>query len=160
MKGYFGKVVKDEDMINGLSVRQTKLCFESILKLWEHHSNLPNGVQPFQRFDSIFRVIERLDPDNDELYFFLNSRRKESQDELIDDVQKWLQMAEDIDQVARVWLEYVFKQAALSVVDDNTEEWLELSEGFSQDGDASFWSRYFYKLNFRRAKTNSVLVQA
>ncbi|WMT40489.1 hypothetical protein RE628_25410 [Paenibacillus sp. D2_2] len=122
-----------------------KRCFESILKLWEQHSDLPDGIKPFQNFDSIFRAIERLDPDNDEFYFFLNSRRKEGKDELIGDVQRWLQMAEDIDQVARVWLEYVFKQAALSAVDDNTEEWLELSEGFSQAGDASFWSHYFYE---------------
>ncbi|MNC45915.1 hypothetical protein D3C75_949070 [compost metagenome] len=86
-----------------------------------------------------------MDPDNDEFYFFLNSRRKENKDELIDDVQKWLQIAEDIDQVARVWLEYVFKQAALSAVDDDTEEWLELSEGFSQNGASTFLSRYVYK---------------
>jgi hypothetical protein len=122
-----------------------KRCFESILKLWKHHSDLPNGIQPFQNFDSIFRAIERLDPDNDEFYYFLNSRRKEEKDEIIDDVQKWLKFAEDIDQVARVWLEYVFKQAALNAVDDEAEEWLELSEGFSQNGVSTFLSRYVYK---------------
>ncbi|MNI75933.1 hypothetical protein D3C73_1321240 [compost metagenome] len=39
----------------------------------------------------------------------------------------------------------MFKQAALSAVDDDTEEWLELSEGFSQNGASTFLSRYVYK---------------
>ncbi|RYD85884.1 MAG: hypothetical protein EOP84_00970 [Verrucomicrobiaceae bacterium] len=38
-------------------------CFNTILKLWQHRSSMPRGMRPFENFDAIFRVLERLDPE-------------------------------------------------------------------------------------------------
>ncbi|NHN31620.1 AVAST type 3 anti-phage proein Avs3b [Paenibacillus agricola] len=118
-------------------------CFETILKLWEHRSDLPSGQRPFESFEPIFRALDRLDPENDDPYYFFD--RRETNDNaggVQDDVQKWLDIAKEIDQVARVWLEYVFKQAALCAVDDNTREWLEHSVGLHNNDETSVLVRF------------------
>ena len=102
-----------------------KRCFETILKLWQHRSSLPNGRNPFENFEPIFRTLERLNPDNDKAYYFHES--KDDNINIKEDVQQWLDMALDIDQVVRIWLNYVIEQAALSAADDNTTEWLKNS---------------------------------
>jgi len=108
-------------------VKAERQCFQTILKLWEHRSNLPAGMRPFERFDPIFHVLERLDPENEKPYFYqsrdssteVNSKVK------TDDIQTWLDIAQGIDQAARIWLEYVFHQAAISATDEKTTAWLE-----------------------------------
>jgi len=42
-----------------------------------------------------------------------------------------------IDQIARIWLNYVFKQAALSATDENTIKWLENSVDLQDNIDTS-----------------------
>lgn len=114
-------------------------CFEAILKLWEHRSHLPVGVRPFKNFDSIFRALERLDPENSTPYFYSHphSSDKDNSDEIADGVQEWIDIARGIDQAARVWLEYIFQQAALSAADEETISWLVNSVGSSKLEDTS-----------------------
>lgn len=108
-------------------VKAEQQCFEAILKLWEHRSHLPTGVRPFENYDPIFRALERLASENERPYFYQNrdTLSKVESDEKLDDVQKWLGIARGIDQAARIWLEYVFHQAALSATDNKTIAWLE-----------------------------------
>ncbi len=100
-------------------------CFETILKLWKHRSHMPKGVRPFENFEPILRVLKRLDPEN-ERYFFFEDRYKESED-IPYEVQKWLDVANEIDETARVWLRYVFEQAVKSASDEKTFAWLKNS---------------------------------
>jgi len=109
-------------------------CFEAILKLWQHRSTLPDGRRPFENFEPIFRVLERLDPENKQPYYF-NEPAETSKIE--ESAQKWLDVALGIDQVVRIWLDYVFKQAALCATDENTIEWLRNSVGLRDIYDAS-----------------------
>ncbi len=102
-----------------------KRCFETILRLWNHRSAFPGGTRPLESFDPILRTLKRLDPENDRHFFFEN--RKESTDSVPEEVQKWLDVADGIDEAVRVWLKYVFEQAALAATDDSTIEWLENS---------------------------------
>jgi len=107
-------------------------CFETILKLWQHRSSLPYGKRPFESFKPIFRALERLDPENKQPYYFNNNTNKnllepDKTSKLTESVQQWLDFASSIDQVVRIWLDYVFKQAALCATDENTLEWLKKS---------------------------------
>lgn len=104
-------------------------CFDTILKLWEHRSSLPNGQRPFENFEPIFRALTRLDPEGATSYFYDKPSSHSPDSDILNtdtvEVQKWLNIADVIDQAARTWLEYVFYQAALSATDDKTITWLE-----------------------------------
>ncbi|MBM7571578.1 hypothetical protein [Aquibacillus albus] len=106
-------------------------CFETILKLWDHRSSMPNGKRAFESFEPIFNVLEKLDPENKQPYYFINRNEKSLMPKNLNAIEKdlnqWLDVAEGIDQVARVWLEYVFEQATLCATDEKTKEWLKNS---------------------------------
>lgn len=111
-------------------VKAEEHCFETILKLWQHRSFYPKEKQPFESFEPIFRALERLDPENKHSYFFNTFEDKESSEKtnkVLESVQQWLDVASGIDQVARIWLDYVFRQAALCATDEKTLEWLKNS---------------------------------
>jgi hypothetical protein len=115
-------------------------CFETILKLWQHRSAMPNGSRPFENFEPIFRALARLDPANPTPYYYAGRKGTSSEADVssnvTDEVQRWLDVAEAIDRAARVWLEAVFQQAALVAKDDETLTWLENAPGKSKDPDA------------------------
>lgn len=108
-------------------IKAEQQCFETILKLWQHRSHLPAGVRPLESFDLILRALERLDPDNKQPYFYRSQglSKKGKSGKKLDDVQMWLDVAQGIDQATRIWLEYVFHQAALNATDKKTITWLE-----------------------------------
>jgi hypothetical protein len=117
-----------------------KKCFETILQLWDNRSSLPNGKRPFESFEPIFRALEKLDPENKHPYYFRYSDQNPSEFDKMrkipDPVQEWLDIAEGIDQIIRIWLNYVFKQAALCATDENTIEWLKNSIEFKDNDDS------------------------
>lgn len=121
-------------------------CFETILKLWQHRAFLPNGHRPFESYEPIFQLLEKLDPEK-ERPFYLNiiNKRKRKLDnpgQDSDDVQKWLDIASSIDQTVRIWFNYVFEQAARSATDENTVEWLKNSVGLRDNYDTLTISRW------------------
>lgn len=110
-----------------------KECFETILKLWHHRAYYPNGQQPFKDFELIYRILERLDPENPNPYFY--SFKTDHSSNEANEVQQWLDIALGIDEAARVWLEHVFHQAALNASDDRTLTWLENTMGLPESDD-------------------------
>ncbi|WP_312352004.1 hypothetical protein [Sphingobacterium multivorum] len=106
-----------------------KDCFDVILKLWNHRHTLPSGRRPFENFEQIFSTLARLDPDKTEPYFY--KRKSKGEIDLGSDtsesksVEKWMQIAEDIDKSARIWIEYVLRQALSHAKNENTKEWVE-----------------------------------
>jgi hypothetical protein len=122
-------------------IRAEQHCFETILKLWGHRSSLPNGRRPFESFEPIFRALERLDPENKQPYYFNNIIGNTSEpDKTYKDpasVKQWLDVASGIDRVVRIWLNYVFKQAALCATDEHTIEWLKNYVNLQEFDDAS-----------------------
>ena len=123
-------------------------CLETILKLWKYRSSLPNRQRPFESFEPIFRALARLDPENTTPYFYSNPdyRSSEPNDsgEDSDKVQLWLDIARGIDQAARVWLEFVFHQAALNATDEKTISWLENAVGLPDNDDVSLIVRLIH----------------
>jgi hypothetical protein len=106
-------------------------CFETILKLWNHRSAFPRGSRPFENFEPILRALERLDPENDRHYFFED--RDDTSESVPEELNKWLDVAKGIDEAARIWLKYVFKQATLAATDESTIEWLENSAKLQEE---------------------------
>jgi hypothetical protein len=133
MAHYIAEQIELAEHSTGAEKKQAEeRCFETILKVWNHRSTFPSGSRPFENFEHILRTLTRLDPENDRHFFFEN--RRDAEDSVPEEVQKWLDVANGIDEAARVWLKYVFEQAALAATDDSTIEWLENSAAL-QDGE-------------------------
>lgn len=116
-------------------------CFETILKLWQHRSALPNGHRPFERFEPIFSALARLDPDNPQSYYYpcFNTTHSEN-DEISkepNEVLQWIDLANAIDRSARILIEYIFHQASLIAIDEKTINWLINTIGNSPNDDVS-----------------------
>ncbi|MBI5849357.1 MAG: hypothetical protein HZB31_15670 [Nitrospirae bacterium] len=130
-----------ENSTGGDKEEAEQRCFETILKLWQHRSSLPTGHRPFESFEPIFRALTRLDPENSNPYFYaLSNLRPSESDNSIEDsdaIKQWLDIARGIDQAARIWLEYVFYQAALNATDEKTIKWLQNAVGPFEGDDIS-----------------------
>ena len=120
-------------------------CFETILKLWKHKAYLPSGHRPFENFESIFRVLEKIDPGNKKQFYYEHpiQDKLKSQKTISTDIKKWLDIALTIDEVARVWLSQVFKYAAQSATDKETIKWFETVSGLAKEDDISVVIRLF-----------------
>jgi hypothetical protein len=103
-------------------------CCDLILKIWEHRSQLPNGKRPFESFEPILKVLEGLDPDNDDPYLHQMSKHELAELERdhpnFETIRPYLESVVEIEKVARVWIESLLNQAALRVSDEKTHEWL------------------------------------
>jgi hypothetical protein len=113
-------------------------CFETILKLWKHRAYYRTGNKPFENFEPIFHTLERLNPDNEEPFYFQPSysARESINDNETDNVKQYLSMASSIDKTVRIWLKFIFQQAAEWAVDEKTKEWLKAATPLS-DKEAS-----------------------
>lgn len=136
MAHYIAEQIEIVEKTTGIEKKEAEeRCFETILKLWNHRSALPGKSRPFVNFETILRTLKRLDPENHRHYFFED--RDDSSESVQGDVKKWLDVAEGIDDAARIWLKYVFKQAALAATDESTIEWLENSAALQEEDEFS-----------------------
>lgn len=63
MAHYIAEQMTLADKSEGMEKAEAEAnCFNTILKLWRHRASMPMGMRPFENFDAIFRVLERLDP--------------------------------------------------------------------------------------------------
>ncbi|EPD88738.1 MULTISPECIES: hypothetical protein [unclassified Paenibacillus] len=132
MAHYIAEQIEIAEHSSGIQKQEAEeRCFETILKLWNHRSAFPRGSRPFENFEPILRTLARLDPENDRHFFFEN--RRDTTDNVPEEIQKWLDVAGGIDEAARVWLKYVFEQAALAATDDSSIEWLENSVALQEE---------------------------
>jgi hypothetical protein len=107
-----------------------KECFDLILKLWEHRSELPSGSRPLQNFEAILTVLHNISPDENKPYYYNRPRRDERQQIEMDQLDEksggqWLEIMQAADRAARVWIEHALKKAGDSAQDDNTRKWIE-----------------------------------
>jgi len=117
-------------------------CFETILKLWQHRSALPNGHRPFESFEPVFHALAKLDPDNPQPYYYscFNAIQYEK-DEVSKETKEILQLIDyvnAIDRSARILIEFFFYQASLIAIDEKTINWIKDAKNiFPTDSDAS-----------------------
>jgi len=135
------QIVNAENATGECKIEAENNCFETILKLWQYRSSLPNGPRPFENFEPIFRVLSKLDPENPNPYYYSSSKYHSSEEddssEEPNEVQQWLDIAQGIDQAARVLIEFVFHQAAINATDEKTVSWLENAMGLPNNDDVS-----------------------
>lgn len=119
-----------------------KECFDIILKLWQHRYSLPDGRRPFQGFEPIFEILSRLNPDNEETYFYRAIRNQELSELETGNfdyksVNKWTDIALEIDKIARIWIEFALSQAADIAKNETTKKWIENAVNLSDNSDTS-----------------------
>lgn len=109
-------------------------CFETVLKLWHHQSSLPNGRRPFESFEPILNVLNKLDPDSP-LPFFCSpfnstfNKTNDAPEPENENVQAWLDNVLKIDSAARVLIDFALKQAVNNASDEKTIAWLKNTVG-------------------------------
>lgn len=118
-------------------------CFETVLKLWHHQSSLPNGRRPFESFEPILNVLNKLDPDSPFPFYYApfkstSSKTNDAPEPENDDVQLWLDNMLKIDSAARVLIDFALKQAANSASDEKTTAWLKNAAGLHSSVEISF----------------------
>jgi hypothetical protein len=136
MAHYIADLMKTvEESVGDAREVAEKKCFESILSLWKHRYELPNGERPFEELEPIVRAIGSLDPDNDTpRYFRAVMSSKEETDE--SKVGKWLTLIEGIDYSAKILIRYFLAEAARDAV-NKTKEWVELANAAGAESDIS-----------------------
>jgi hypothetical protein len=126
-----------ENATDNAKVEAEQRCFNTILKLWERRSSLPNDRYPFKSFEPIFNTLNRLDPDNSRSHYFDNSHfhktESKSSEEQTNEVQLWINMALSIDVAARVLVDFALRQAACNAVEEKTAVWIEKSTNISDN---------------------------
>jgi cytochrome c556 len=131
MTHYLAEQMRSAENASGeAKIQAQENCFKTILEIWDHRSSLPNGCRPFETFESIFRALERLDPENTNPYLEIFQRHAENSGEAkggaeMEPSMQWLEVAFEIDRAARVWIDVVIKQAARNATDEKTKAWIE-----------------------------------
>ena len=134
------KITLAETMLVGEEKENAeKECFETILKLWEHRWLLPAGKRPLEDFESIYKVLERINPEKEDLFFykFYNQDTSENNDENLEprEMSECVDTVLKIDKAARIWLNYILGQAALKLKNENTDIVLKNAVKLSDNND-------------------------
>lgn len=109
-------------------------CVDVILKYWANRNSLPNGIRPFEEFDSILRGLARLDNQPTTPYynqfhqFEIDINNNESSE-----AKKWIDVAIKIDEGARALVQDSFKVASEFAKNKNTKELLDKSPEPNED---------------------------
>jgi hypothetical protein len=123
------QMIDVENSVGEERIKSEEKCFKTILKLWKHRAYFEHHKNPFERFEGIFKTLERLNPDKDEYLFFNQYDDHKLEGELEEDgiINNAMDMVMDIDKISRIWITYILKQAALCASDEKILEWLRLS---------------------------------
>lgn len=91
-------------------------CFSLILDLWKHRWHYKSDRQPLRNFNHLYSILEKLDPDKEEPYFYRfnsNQATEEINDTFkVSDLQDLSSFAIQIDKVARIWINFLLHDAA------------------------------------------------
>lgn len=100
-----------------------KECFEIILKLWENRWKLPAGKRPLESFEPILNVLKRINPEEENPFFYSLRNRNLETDNIagFDEIDQYLETIQQIDKVARIWIDFLLQQATLAAKDEYTE---------------------------------------
>ena len=101
-------------------------CFETILKLWDHRTALPDGRRPFERLEPIMRALESLDPNDDTPRYFRPAREAMGVDGDAA-MQSVLDFVNSVDDAASITIAHSLVEAARLALDE-PKEWATLAE--------------------------------
>ena len=118
MAHYIAEKIKYAELLpEGIKKRKAEQeCFYLILDLWKHRWQYKSDRQPLRDFNHLYSILEKLDPDKKEPYFyrFNNNQSTEEINETFkpSDLQNLSSLALQIDKVARIWINYLLHEAA------------------------------------------------
>lgn len=131
MAHYIAELMVKAESTTGAEQEAAKSkCFESILMLWKHRAALPDGVRPFEAFESVLETLHRLNPNNDKGWF---ARFRSSPDSCDTETKKLLKIMESVDESARCILRVLLDVAVSSNLDKETTEYLRNAKGELSD---------------------------
>jgi hypothetical protein len=117
-----------------------KECFETILALWKRRWLLPLRKRPFEEFEPILKTLKRLNPDEQEPFFYHSLDHElyelEKNNPSLKEITDFTNMALQIDKAARIFIDYVLHQAALKAKNEKTESFLNNSISIHDNADA------------------------
>ncbi|WP_342788610.1 AVAST type 3 anti-phage proein Avs3b [Cupriavidus campinensis] len=127
MAHYLAELIQDAECATDedRSMKQTAVR-DAILALWAHRAVLPSGRRPFLDFEPILRVLEQLAPDTPALRIVQRSRLPKDATQESMEAQEWLNMAQSLDQAAKLLITYCLASAAKASVDP-AQEWAKLA---------------------------------
>ena len=123
------KITKAENSSGEKKEIAEKECFDAILKLWTHRWSLPSRRRPLEDFAPLLNLLQKINPDRDERYFYpeipVDDRTElDTLDNETTSNLNWIVVAEEIDKTARIWLEFALQQAATNAKSDAINDWL------------------------------------
>ncbi|RRJ90744.1 hypothetical protein [Flavobacterium macacae] len=130
------KMANAESAVGKQKAKLDKECFDTILALWKHRWTMQRGSRPLENFELLFEVLQKLDPDKEKSFYV--DRFKD------DDLKKlkkgaasreWLDIAIELDKIARLGIEYSLGKATEVSETDLSEEWLKNSSMLTDNAD-------------------------
>lgn len=135
MINYLAEQMYESENSDEHSMQEAKCrCFEIILTLWQHRSYFPNGSRPFKQFESIFRALASLDPEDSYPRYFSLPEKEEPA--LSEDEKSWVDLGYGLDKAAKSLVSFAFEQAVASAMNDDVADWLALLKGSTQGDEA------------------------
>jgi len=126
-------ILKAENATGSDKVTAQTEAFDTILALWKRRSEFPSGKRPYEELESVIRTVASLDPeDNTPRYHRLVRPPKDEAAERSDQ-EKWLRLAEGLDNLAKVLIGFCLAEAARAAV-DRSKEWVTLAEEVGNEG--------------------------
>ena len=102
-----------------------KECFETILKLWENRWELPPGKRPLEDYEPILTVLEKINPEKKEPFYYNKTRPISGLNENSNEINKYVEAIEQIDKTARIWIDFLLQQATSKATNERTKSILE-----------------------------------
>jgi hypothetical protein len=119
-----------------------KKCFEAILELWKHRTEIPNGKRPYEDLEAVVRAIQSLDPDEATPRYFRSVLQSRGEEEEKSEAETWLDMALGLDYSAKVLIGFCLSEAAEATL-DKSKEWVKLAEAAGvEDGISEIVARF------------------
>jgi hypothetical protein len=107
-------------------------CFDAVLALWRHRSELPTGKRPYEELEPVIRAVESLDPERSTPRYFRMARPPRGE-KVTAEQQGWLNLVESLDYSAKVIIGYCLAQAA-SLELDKSKDWSKHAEAMGDVG--------------------------
>jgi hypothetical protein len=122
--------LRKHDQVSGAERTQLGAdIFALILKVWQHRAS-PSAHRPFERYESIFRSLESLDPEKRQFRYFADEFPQAKKRN--GDVEKWLDTAKAIDRVARSLISFCISSAS-AAAGQPKEAWLKAAKALKTD---------------------------
>lgn len=122
-----GRIKDAESLPEGMKKRSAeKECYSLILDLWKHRWHYKSDRQPLRNFNRLFDILENLNPDKEEPYYYRweNTQSKEEENEsfTLSDLKNLSPLALQIDKVARIWINHLLHEAAAKAKNENVKK--------------------------------------